>query len=237
MRITLAGEELELLAEKAVYWPREATLLAADLHWGKSASFAAAGIRVPPGTIRTDLQRLSDLLHSTQARRLVVLGDLVHARTGLSRELRETVVAWRDQHRELIVELVRGNHDAASGELPADWRITSVPAPRREPPFAWLHHPGLVSQHYSLGGHVHPAVTLRGRGRQRLKLPCFLFGAEFGILPAFGDFTGHAAVTPTVGDRVFVIADGQVLEVSPHRPSSLTHPKKVNYQEEEPCEP
>lgn len=33
-------------------------------------------------------------------------------------------------------------------------------------------------------------------------------------LPAFGDFTGLADVAPVRGDRVFVIADDQVVEVS-----------------------
>jgi hypothetical protein len=46
-----------------------------------------------------------------------------------------------------------------------------------------------------------------------VRLPCFWFGAEVGLLPAFGGFTGSADVAPRGGDRVFVIADGEVIEV------------------------
>jgi len=33
-------------------------------------------------------------------------------------------------------------------------------------------------------------------------------------LPAFGEFTGTYTVKPKAGDRVFVTADGRVVEVS-----------------------
>ena len=52
------------------------------------------------------------------------------------------------------------------------------------------------------------------RGRQRLKLPAFWFGPRVGVLPAFGEFTGGAVVSPRPGDRVFVVAGDQVVPVS-----------------------
>ncbi|MCS6939106.1 MAG: DEAD/DEAH box helicase, partial [Roseiflexus sp.] len=67
---------------------------------------------------------------------------------------------------------------------------------------------------YTLAGHLHPAVRLNGVGRQRVTLPCFWFGAQVGVLPAFGGFTGAALITPEPGDQVFVIADGEVVAVS-----------------------
>ena len=65
---------------------------------------------------------------------------------------------------------------------------------------------------YALAGHVHPAVRLRGEG-ESLRLPCFWFGARYGVLPAFGAFTGTAEVRPREGDQVFVIAEDEVLRV------------------------
>ena len=79
MRVTLHGEAVELLPEKAVYWPREETLLVADLHLGKPDTFLAAGIAVPRDTAVADLATLTRLLERTAALRLVVLGDLLHA--------------------------------------------------------------------------------------------------------------------------------------------------------------
>ncbi len=56
--LTLAGEQVYLLSERALYWPGTSTLVVADLHWGKASTFRAAGIPVPIGTTSDDLARL-----------------------------------------------------------------------------------------------------------------------------------------------------------------------------------
>jgi uncharacterized protein len=57
-------------------------------------------------------------------------------------------------------------------------------------------------------------VRLYGSGRQRERLPCFVFSPQVGILPAFGDFTGLGDVEPGDGVRVYAIADDEVILVS-----------------------
>ncbi|HNU41619.1 MAG TPA: phosphoesterase, partial [Cyclobacteriaceae bacterium] len=64
---------------------------------------------------------------------------------------------------------------------------------------------------YNLSGHIHPAVRLKGTGRQSVMLPCFYFGKQQGILPAFGSFTGMARIVPKKEDRIFVIAENKVI--------------------------
>jgi len=39
-------------------------------------------------------------------------------------------------------------------------------------------------------------------------------GPRVGVLPAFGAFTGAATVSPAPGDRVFALADEQVIDVT-----------------------
>ena len=58
------------------------------------------------------------------------------------------------------------------------------------------------------------AVRLSGCGEKSLKLPCFWFGARYGVLPAFGAFTGTVEVLPRRGDQVFVVAEEEVLQVA-----------------------
>lgn len=70
----------------------------------------------------------------------------------------------------------------------------------------------IISQKYILAGHLHPTVVLRQRG-DRLRLPCFHFGARVGTLPAFSTFTNGVVVQPERGDRVYVIAQQRVLAV------------------------
>lgn len=63
-----------------------------------------------------------------------------------------------------------------------------------------------------IAGHEHPCIGLHGRG-DSLRLPCFHFGADVAVLPAFGAFTGMHAVRRTPGDRVWAVVDDRVVEV------------------------
>jgi uncharacterized protein len=209
----VAGERLWLLVERAAFWPRESLLLVADPHFGKAAAFRAAGLAVPGGTTAEGLRRLDAALARTGAARLAFLGDFFHARSGRAAQTLASLLAWRAAHPALDVLLVRGNHDRHAGDPPPELRIRAVDDPLSAAPFVLAHHPRPSANGYVLAGHLHPAVKLRGIGRQREVLPCFHFGPEVGVLPSFGDFTGAARIVPAEGDRVFVVAGGEVLAV------------------------
>jgi DNA ligase-associated metallophosphoesterase len=213
--MTLAGEDVRLLPERALFWPRTCTLVVADMHWGKAATFRAAGIPIPGGTTSEDLARLDSALSRTGARRLVVLGDLFHARAGrvATRTLAE-LRDWRERCTRLEIQLVRGNHDRHAGDPPEDLRINCVNSPAFLPPFVLRHEPRGSTEGYTLAGHLHPAVVVSGPGLQRERLPCFLVRPRVTVLPAFGSFTGMASMIPEPADRAFVVVDGEVLSVA-----------------------
>jgi DNA ligase-associated metallophosphoesterase len=213
LNIQLAGESLILLPERAVYWPRKQTLLVADTHWGKAATLRAAAIPIPGGTTTADLARLTDILNSTRAARLVLLGDAIHAREGRAARTLRAVAEWRESHPKLDILLVRGNHDRRSGDPPAELNISCANAPVAEPPFVFQHYPGASAEGYALAGHLHPAIRLHGRGKQKATLVCFWFAPEFGVLPSFGSLTGSAFVERGLGDRVYGIAEDEVISV------------------------
>jgi DNA ligase-associated metallophosphoesterase len=213
LEIELAGERVLLLAERALYWPAERTLIAADLHWGKAAAFRAGGIPIPRGTTSAGLARLDRALARTGAERLALLGDLLHARAWRAPETVRTIAEWRASARGLDLLLVRGNHDRRAGDPPPDLGITVVDGPVQLGPFALRHEPRVANGAYVLAGHIHPGVTVRGRGRERLRLPCFAFGPRVGILPAFGEFTGTALAERGPHDRIYAIAGDDVVRV------------------------
>ena len=210
----LAGEPVRLLPERALFWPGACALIVADVHWGKAAAFRSAGIPIPGGATRRDLERLDSAIARTGARRLVVLGDLFHARAGrvASRTLAE-LRSWRAARDALEIQLVRGNHDRHAGDPPGDLRVNCLDAPAFLPPFVLRHEPSASEAGYTLAGHVHPGIVLSGRGLFRERLPCFVVGDRVAVLPAFGSFTGLGMVTPEPGARVFVVAEGEVVEV------------------------
>jgi len=110
---------------------------------------------------------------------------------------------------------VMGNHDIMS-TLQYDRHNVKVHREELRIGSLWLTHEPAEQpspDFYNLAGHIHPGARLFGKGRQALLLPCFYFGKQQGILPAFGSFTGLYPVKVVKGDQVFVIAEGEVIEV------------------------
>jgi DNA ligase-associated metallophosphoesterase len=212
---------LQLLPQRALWWASEKTMLVADVHLGKGATFRAFGQPLPRGSSFRDLQRLSALVAQLQAQRLVVLGDFWHSRQGLTPTLFQALQQWRSQHARLQVILVRGNHDRAicKGCVPASLGIELA-----EEPFSLasdlyachaplLHVPGLppsggngtwnkpsakvsanAPEAFYLAGHLHPAIRLMGKGHDSSRLPCFVLQTGQLVLPAFGSLTGHVTL-------------------------------------------
>jgi DNA ligase-associated metallophosphoesterase len=219
LRVDIAGEALWLMPERLAAWPGRATLLVADVHFGKAASFRAAGIPVPRGTTVDDLARLDAALARTEVRRIVFLGDFLHSRAGRAPATLTAIARWRDAHRHIDMVLVRGNHDRHAGDPPPELGIRSVTEPLADGPFLLCHHPEPRTGGYVLAGHLHPAIRLSGNARQSLRLACFHFTPAVGVLPAFGSFTGRALTRPGRHDRVYVVAGEAVVEV-PSRSTS-----------------
>lgn len=211
--LDIAGETLHLLPQKALYWPREKTLFIADAHFGKAAAFRAAGVPLPPGSTRAQLARVDACMRETNAERIVFLGDFLHSKDARARETFERFAEWRKENAALSITLVRGNHDAHAGDPPSSWDFECIDEGHTVGPFCLAHHPEPDLRGYVLAGHVHPAVRLTGRANDSVRLPCFWFGAYVAVLPAFGEFTGTYVVQPQSGDRVFVVAEGEIVEV------------------------
>ena len=209
--IEQCSEQLVLLPGRAIYQPRTSTLIVGDVHLGKISHFRRSGIALPHEAALQDIQRLSQLMALTAAERCLILGDLFHSSFNNEWRLLED---WRREHAQAEVVLVQGNHDILPREVYIALGI-QVAIELREGPFVFRHRPDIAASDsvYLLCGHIHPAVRLTGTARAEVKLPCFFFGARLGILPAFGEFTGTATMNAGRGDRVFVIAGDEVVEV------------------------
>jgi DNA ligase-associated metallophosphoesterase len=194
-------------------WPATQTLFVADFHLGKAASFRHAGIPMPSGTTTENVTRLERCIEANRVTRLVFLGDFLHSAQGRAEKTLARFGEWRASRRELEIVLVRGNHDDRAGDPPAEWGMRCVSPGEAMSPFALVHEPKPVRGGYALAGHIHPAVRLTGEAGESLRLPCFWFGPRVGVLPSFGAFTGSALVRPKAGDRVFVVADEEVVRV------------------------
>ena len=213
--ILAGGQALTLLPEKAAFLASSRTLLIADAHIGKAVTFRALGVPVPHGTTGETLDALSALVAKWRARRIVFLGDFLHSAHAHAPATIGALARWRRTQAALDLVLVRGNHDDRAGDPPAHLGMRVVDEPFECEGLALCHHPKRRRGAYVLAGHIHPCVSLGGRSFDNLRLPCFWFGDDVGVLPAFGAFTGMHPIRAAACDRVFPVADGAVASMRP----------------------
>jgi DNA ligase-associated metallophosphoesterase len=215
--VLLGGAGFTLLAQRAALWCERGWLVLADPHFGKAAAFRARGVPVPQGTTADNLARLDALIAVHAPRAVIFLGDLFHAREAHAAATLAAMHAWRERHAALDCVLVEGNHDRAAGPPPTGLRIALEAEPWCVDGIAFCHHPQQVPGAMALAGHIHPAVRLRGRAADSLRLPCFWLRDGLTILPAFGSFTGGAGIARAPGERVIALAEERLYELPPLR--------------------
>lgn len=204
---------ISLLPEGAVFLIESRTLVVADVHLGKSATFRARGLPVPEGDTGRDLARLTALAEKYAAAHLVIAGDLFHAPAGITPELEEELDRFLTTI-SMPVTLVMGNHDAKIKRLPAG--LDPLPHLDLGDTLRILHDPAHADgDRLHISGHWHPIVKIPDGKRTSLRLPCFLFRNNTLVLPAFGSFTGGAVMSSEPGDRYFVELRGKVVEIPP----------------------
>lgn len=184
-----ANRTIVLDYRKALFIPQEQALLVADLHIGKEQHFRKSGMAVPAALSEHTLNKLKQVVQEYRPSTIYYLGDLFHSYANS---------AWR-LFREFLKDaietdhvLIRGNHD-----LQSDQALTNMGL-KVYPKYALgnlkLRHemdPPMQSENsYTIGGHIHPVVKLRGVGGDSMRLPCFAERDHSLLLPAFGTFTG-----------------------------------------------
>ncbi len=194
-------------------------LVVSDLHLAKAEHFRSNGFAVPSTVDFQTLAVLTSVLNACRPETLVLLGNLFHSSPNRAWEDFE---AWLQEEKKAGLSagiLVRGNHDRAHDIVYEAMGLDVVDM---------LEKQGVVLTHepdddlpkgtqIHLCGHVHPAVVMRGVGRQSERVPCFAqssTGCEAGYrltLPAFGAFTGMHAIEPKRGEEVYLVTEREVI--------------------------
>jgi DNA ligase-associated metallophosphoesterase len=213
MQAEIFGERLQLWPQRAIFWVKHRILFIADMHLGKINHFRKAGIAVPSRANDKNLEELLDLINKTSPARVVCLGDLFHSHYNPEWEVFGELV---NHFQGISFELVQGNHDIMSDHQYRRKGVIVHDTLTIEP-FVFTHHPqeDVDAGMYNLAGHLHPGVRMMGKARQAITLPCFYFGKNAGLLPAFGTFTGLARIFPKKKDKVFIIVENKVIAVNP----------------------
>ena len=202
--LLIKTNEVLLLADKAMYWPKHKALLIADVHFGKAAAYRALGQPVPKGTTENNLNRLTALINQYPTEQIIFLGDFLHAPKSHAPATLATIRDWRMQYKDVQCILIRGNHDVNAGDPPLDLDIKVVTEPYLIDDFALQHMPKPHATHHVIAGHIHPTYRLLGKGKQSLILPCFYHQPALTLLPSFGDFTGGFVMDKKLNTKIFV---------------------------------
>lgn len=207
--LDVAGQTLRLHAGCFAEWLEENTIFIADAHLGKIAHFRKAGFNLPGEAGGDTFSRLSAIMEMFRPRRLVFLGDLFHS------DFNEDFLrfaGWRNRFPLTDVLLIPGNHDRAGGKHLHSLGIR-VENPQPLGPFYLQHEPEISDKGFILCGHLHPAVSISGRGRQHLRVPAFWHKPGFLCFPAFGGFTGLARIEAEKEDVFFAISGESIIRI------------------------
>lgn len=186
--ITIHQQVLTLTNKRALYWEREKTLVISDLHIGKTAHFRKAGIPIPSTILDNDLKRLQGLIDHFSVQTVLVVGDLFHAENNTDIDQFQTFIKDNETVR---FELIKGNHDRLKDPFYEAMGIAVFKTHKDMEPFRFVHdeqHCDAIT--FCVSGHTHPGVTIKGRGKVFIKLPCYEVSEHRLILPAFSEFTG-----------------------------------------------
>ena len=209
----------EFLPDRAIWWPSESTLIVSDLHLGKAGHFRRHGIAVPNAVNTNTLERLTVLVEQHKPSRLLVLGDLFHSDE--NHEWLEFKSWLSDLHAQSWFNefrLVEGNHDILPASAFAGMDV-KMSAEWRKGHWVFAHDPKdlveLPEGAVGVAGHLHPAISMVGKGRQSLRLPCWWYDARrrLMVVPTFGTFTGSVSVQPKKGDACWVTTGDAVVPV------------------------
>ncbi|MET3926754.1 ligase-associated DNA damage response endonuclease PdeM [Devosia sp. 2618] len=216
--LRFAGHNFEPLPSGALYWHAQETLLVADLHFEKMASFARRGQMLPPYDTAMTLSRLEGDLRRTGAKRMISLGDSFH-RVDASSLLTNSDRMRIDTLTETVDCIwLSGNHDPAphaiGGTCLTDLEVAGLT----------LTHEPSRGANGLICGHLHPAAHIHIQGRSTRR-PCFVHDNRLLILPAYGASTGSINILspafvgllnwPTV--QVTMLGKDRTYPVSPNR--------------------
>lgn len=206
--IRIRNQNFTLHPAGSIFWQEKSILLISDVHLGKVSHFRKYGSAVPQNAIQANFELLNESVLFFNPKSIYFLGDLFHSYLNNEWHFFEQ---WVVKIKTEII-LITGNHDIIPPTKYEELGIRLVEELLLEG-FLLTHHPEERENCYNFSGHIHPAIKIRGNGRQSLRLPCFFKTQNQLILPAFGEFTGTHTLKPKKTDVVYAIADFTVIKI------------------------
>jgi uncharacterized protein len=215
LRFLFHQQTLWLSPARCIFWEEESVLIVSDLHFGKSGHFRKSGIGIPQNIFKEDLQKLFSQIQFFKPKIVLIAGDMFHSTQ--NKEL-AFFMKWRNDIPHIEFYLVRGNHDILPKKFYKEANIKVFENKLSIGNFCFTHDITATCDDedgklFTFSGHIHPGIKMNGLGNQSLMLPCFYFGKNHAVLPAFSAFTGLAKIKPVKTDKVFALVKDEVMRI------------------------
>ena len=204
MLIEILGEELELLPEKAIFWPSMELLFIADIGWAfTKKTFIESGFN--------EIERIKAILSKRSVRRIILLGEVAPEGRSLDKELLVKFNIWSQAlHCPFYIAFARSSFipiEEIKGYGVAAWADPLI-----IPPFAFSNDPIENDKYFTFSGHIHPHVVLK-KGKERLSFPCFQIKQRLAILPSFSEDAVPQPISWTSDEKIYAIDGGLIISV------------------------
>ena len=168
-------------------------LIISDLHLGYEGALNAQGFMIPRLQYKKILKRLKEILSRTDAKKIIVNGDLKHEFGKISKqefkEIEDFITFLKEEFDEII--LIKGNHDNFTRFI-AENKGLHVYDNYSVENFLVLHGDKIpenqIKEDNIIIGHEHPSIGLRS-GERVEKIKCFLKGnwnnKNMIVMPSF----------------------------------------------------
>jgi putative SbcD/Mre11-related phosphoesterase len=198
MSKVILRDGIELHGPGGAFVPEQRAMIVADVHAGYTAHLRARGYRVPVGDDPGLLDRVRGLMERTNARHLVVAGDLAHGVGSARGNERSPLARFLEALREFEVTVVVGNHDrkvatwlterGARAVTELALGIHRVHHGDDAERVRALRDEAMANEGRVFVGHLHPAVYVSGDAGVGKLLPAFVSARGLVCLPALSPY-------------------------------------------------
>ena len=211
------AENVLLDSRLALFHQEQKWLALADLHFGFELSQRMAGNLFPLWGMQSIETRLRELLRDYQPSKLILVGDLVHDKSGVH-EFFSLITRLREQW-DLI--LIAGNHDAEIKRRASKFNHFDLELQDSFTTGRFEFHHGDCERKQNgriqIIGHFHPAATLRDGAGLHLKFPALVQETSCWILPAFSPWAAGTEWEERKRSRIWACTPQRILLIDQER--------------------
>ena len=181
--IKFANEDFYAYPNSALYWKRLNIIIVADLHLGKSISFAKQKQFLPPYDTKETLAKLFRCINEFEPSKLIIVGDLLHDMFSVNSFQEKDHQNFNKYTKNTEFIWVKGNHDYDI-EINGFTKVLNYKVEE-----IIFNHIPIKSSNFQICGHYHPKAKILHRGKSIYK-SSFVHNDKLLILPSFGALTG-----------------------------------------------